>query len=103
VRTLGETVLKVRAKNAGPFWITVDVFCGDADRYKILEPILTAELIARQYHQPVETLKRFAIPSLHVIKFSFPRPVVQGSRFDRDIHGAQWAALLAEMEVPCTR
>ena len=32
------------------------------------------------------------------MKFSFPRPVPQGSRGDRDMHGAQWAMLLAEAE-----
>ena len=34
-----------------------------------------------------------------VIKFSFIRPVVQGSRFDRDMHGAQLGVLLAEMDI----
>ena len=32
--TLGEKVKKIRSKNAGPFWITVDVFCGDKKVYK---------------------------------------------------------------------
>ena len=48
------------------------------------------------------TLRRliqFDIRDLNVIKFSFPRPVVQGARADRDMHGAQWAILLAELEM----
>ncbi|MCB2122242.1 MAG: DUF4387 family protein, partial [Rhodobacteraceae bacterium] len=28
---LGPIVQKVRSKNAGPFWLTVDVFCGSAE------------------------------------------------------------------------
>jgi hypothetical protein len=32
-------------------------------------------------------------------EFSFPRPVVQGARTDRDMHGAQWAVLLAELDL----
>ena len=32
--TLGEKVKKIRSKNAGPFWITIDVFCGDKKVYK---------------------------------------------------------------------
>ena len=32
--TLGEKVRKIRSKNAGPFWITIDVFCGDKKVYK---------------------------------------------------------------------
>ena len=31
-RTLGEVATIVRSKNAGPFWVTIDVFVGsDAD------------------------------------------------------------------------
>ena len=31
--TLGEKVKKIRSKNAGPFWITIDVFSGDKKIY----------------------------------------------------------------------
>jgi hypothetical protein len=44
-------------------------------------------------------LKRFDIPALNVVKFSVPRPVVQGTRADRDMHGAGWACLLEELQV----
>jgi hypothetical protein len=44
-------------------------------------------------------VKRFDIESLAVIKFSFIRPAVQGSRFDRDMHGAQLGVLFAELEI----
>jgi len=26
---LGAVVEKVRSKNAGPFWLTIDIFCDD--------------------------------------------------------------------------
>ena len=31
--TLGEKVKKIRSKNAGPFWITIDIFCGNKQVY----------------------------------------------------------------------
>ena len=31
--TIADVVDKVRSKNAGPFWLTIDVFCGSADAY----------------------------------------------------------------------
>jgi hypothetical protein len=34
-----------------------------------------------------------------VLKLSFPRHHVQGSRFDRDMHGAQIATLFAEWDL----
>lgn len=95
---VADIATKVRSKNAGPFWVTIDVFCGSAEAYARLSRLATAD-IARVYSQPEQLLKRFDIPELHVIKISFPRPVVQGSRDDRDMHGAQWAHLLAEMPI----
>ncbi len=45
-----------------------------------------------------QDLKRFEIENLNVIKFSFPRKIIQGDIFDRDMHGAQLAVLLSEMK-----
>jgi hypothetical protein len=95
---VADIALKVRSKNAGPFWVTVDIFCGSPEAFARLSRLPTAA-IARIYGQPEQLLKRFDIADLDVIKISFPRPVVQGSREDRDMHGAQWAHLLAEMEL----
>lgn len=95
---VADIALKVRSKNAGPFWVTVDIFCGSPEAFARLSRLPTGA-IARIYGQPEQLLKRFDIADLNVIKISFPRPVVQGSRDDRDMHGAQWAHLLAEMEL----
>ena len=97
--TLGDLVLKVRSKNAGPFWLTIDIFCGDEAAYRQVVASLSTERVAQLYDQPVENLRRFDIPNLNVVKFSMPRPVVQGSRHDRDMHGSQWSWLLAELEI----
>jgi hypothetical protein len=97
--TVGQQVKKIRSKNAGPFWITVDVFCGADDVYQRLSRQLSVALIAELYQVPVDTMKRFELPDLSVLKFSFPRSVVQGDRFDRDMHGAQMSVLLAELEL----
>lgn len=96
---VAEIAKKVRSKNAGPFWVTVDIFCGSSEAYGRLVQALPDTLLAKVYGQPEQLLKRFDIPDLNVIKVSFPRPVVQGSRDDRDMHGAQWAHLLAELEI----
>lgn len=96
---VGQRVKKIRSKNAGPFWITVDIFCGDNSVYTEMNQRLSSQLIADLYHVPADSLKRFEIPSLSVLKFSFPRSVVQGGRFDRDMHGAQMSVLLAELDL----
>ncbi len=96
---LGALVDKVRSKNAGPFWITLDVFCGTSERFRLVASRLDAERVAALFRVRSETVKRFELAQLAVIKFSLPRPVVQGSRSDRDMHGAGWAVLLSELEI----
>lgn len=96
---LADRVAKVRSKNAGPFWVTVDIFCGSPEAFAEVRARLSTERVARLFQQPTQLVKRFDIADLNVIKLSFPRPVVQGSRADRDMHGAQWAILLAEHEL----
>ncbi len=94
--SLSEQVLKVRSKNAGPFWVTIDIFCGSKAAFDAVSAKLSTERVAALYKARPETLKRFDIADLNVVKFSLPRPVVQGSREDRDMHGAGWAVLLEE-------
>ena len=96
---LADIVTKVRSKNAGPFWLTIDVFCGSEEVFKRACTALPSEKVATALRCPVDELKRFEIPDLNVVKFSLPRPYVQGTIADRDMHGASFANLLAEMEV----
>lgn len=96
---LRDTVRKVAAKNAGPFQVTVDVFCGSPEVFARVAPALKTDAVAALFGLNPDTLRRFDIADLHVVKFSMPRPVVQGSRFDRDMHGAQFATLLEELVI----
>lgn len=95
---LGSMVEKVRSKNAGPFWLTIDVFCGNSDVFARVSALPTAR-VAALFGVAEATIKRFDIADLNVVKFSVPRPVVQGTRADRDMHGAAWGFLLAEIEM----
>ncbi len=95
--TLGKKVRKIRSKNAGPFWITIDIFCGNKTIYKEVCKKLTNSEIMNLLMINEQHLKRFEIDDLNVVKFSFPRKIIQGDVFDRDMHGAQLAVLLSEM------
>ncbi len=93
---LSELVLKVRSKNAGPLWLTIDIFCGKPQDIETVSARLSTERVAALYQASLEDIKRFDIADLMVVKFSLPRPVIQGSRADRDMHGAGWGVLLEE-------
>ena len=96
---LGEKVRKIRSKNAGPFWITIDIFCGSKVIFDEVRVKLDNVRITNLFQINRQTLKRFEIESLNVIKFSFPRQIIQGDILDRDMHGAQLAVLLSEMDL----
>lgn len=97
--TVGDVVKKIRSKNAGPYWLTIDVFCGTEQVYQQMLSILSVDKVAALYQVPVDQIKCFELSTLNVIKFSFPRSTVQGSRFDRDMHGAQMSVLLSELGI----
>lgn len=96
---LRDKAEKVRSKNAGPFWLTIDIFCGEKTVFQDVCEKLTNIEIANVLDVDEIELKRFEISSLNVLKISLPRPQIQGSIRDRDMHGASWAAIIGEMEI----
>jgi hypothetical protein len=100
--TLQDLATEVRSKNAGPFWVTIELFLRDAAAYAVAaDPAyLNEEVIARLYGVPAGGVQLFHLPSLNVVKISFPRPVAQGSLRDRDIHAGQHHVPLAVLPLP---
>lgn len=90
---------KIRSKNAGPFWVTIDIFCGSDEVFQRVSAGLTTDAVAGVFKTSANRVRRFDIADLAVVKFSLPRPVVQGMRADRDMHGAAYASLVAELDI----
>ncbi|PRX35506.1 protein of unknown function [Meinhardsimonia xiamenensis] len=97
--TLGEVASHIRSKNAGPFWLTIDVFLPDAASFEKVCAQLSTDEVARRLGAAPASVRRFEIADLAVIKFSLPRPAVQGSVADRDMHGASFALLIGDIEL----
>lgn len=99
---LGDLALEVRSKNAGPFWVTMELFMRDDEGYRIVadEAFLNEQVVADLYRVEAGTVRMYRIPSLNVVKISFPRPVSQGSLRDRDMHAGQHHVPLALMRAP---
>ena len=104
-RTLGNVADLIRSKNAGPFWMTLDIFCGtDADYEAVAAPgTIEPRNIADLYGVPPDDVRIFHLPNLRAIKVSFPRPVTQGSFTDRDIHAGQQNIPLTRLTIGQTR
>ena len=99
-RRLADIALEVRSKNAGPFWLTLEAFMPDEQAYRIADHLITEDLIRELYHLAPGTVQIFRIPELNVVKVSFPRPLVQGSLHDRDMHAGQHHVPLAGLPIP---
>lgn len=91
----------VRSKNAGPFWITLDLSFRDAasfDRYANADA-LQAAAIGKLFDVDASLVKRFVIANLLVVKISYPRRHTQGGAHERDMHGGQQYVRLLDVEL----
>jgi Domain of unknown function (DUF4387) len=100
--TLGDVADQVRSKNAGPFWITLDIFFKNEPAYRFVtsSAILSPQAIGRLYRVDPATVKYFELPAILAVKISFPRPVSAGSFADRDLHAGQQYVPLAGLRLP---
>ena len=96
---LGNVVRKIRSKNAGPFWLTIDIFCIDSGNFQKVQKALSTSVIAALFNEEEANIHQFNIEQLNVIKFSLPRPHIQGTAGDTDMHGASYAVLLEEWDM----
>lgn len=96
-----DIAMEVRSKNAGPFWVTLEIFCKDDEAYQIIKnsPNVTKEKVAETYMVNPEQIKCFYCDSIYVAKFSFPRPKPSGHKYENDMHTGQQYIRLAELEV----
>jgi len=99
--SLKDVAQYVRSKNAGPFWVTIDIFCSDRASFKRVAaaPGLEARAIARLYGVDAARVARFTDERLNILKISFPRKHVQGSPADRDSHAGQYFVPLLDVEI----
>lgn len=95
--TLQEVCRHIRSKNAGPFWVTMDFFFDgkyNFERYHD-HPALSATAIAAAFGVEPAMVRHYPVPSLNVLKISYPRASAQGGVVERDMHcGQQYVRLL---------
>jgi Domain of unknown function (DUF4387) len=98
---LSECAKLVRSKNAGPFWLTIDVMFDSADVYRAArdQQVLDRDVIATIFKQDREAIKLFNHDHAFAIKLSFPRPLSSGSPGDSDVFGGQQYAPLLDLTV----
>ncbi|MGE3076664.1 MAG: DUF4387 domain-containing protein [Dehalococcoidia bacterium] len=98
---LKDVCRNIRSKNAGPFWVTVDLFFDGPDDFAkySASPALAADRIAALFDTSAELVKHYPVPSLSVLKISYPRSTPQGGMVERDMHSGQQYVRLLEVEL----
>ena len=96
---LKELVKKIRSKNAGPFLLTIDIFCSNKKNFEIIIQKITKIEILKLYKIPKKQIKIYPIKDLFILKITIPRPNIQGSSKDRDLHGASFGIILEELKI----
>ncbi|HXA40558.1 MAG TPA: DUF4387 domain-containing protein [Phenylobacterium sp.] len=91
----------VRSKNAGPFWVTIDLFFdgpGNFEAYAMGEA-LGPKLFQALYGADPDLVKRVPVKSLNMVKVSYPRAAPQGWMGERDMHQGQSFARLLDVDL----
>jgi hypothetical protein len=99
--TVNDVCRAVRSKNAGPFWVTIDLFFDSPENFRRYaeSPALSAETFARLYGADPKLVKRFPVEALSMVKISYPRATPQGGMVERDLHCGQQYVRLLDVEL----
>jgi hypothetical protein len=91
----------VRSKNAGPFWVTIDLFFDSPQSFSryATSASLGAQVFASLYETDQAMVKHCPVPGLNVLKVSYPRPHPQGWAGERDMHQGQSFVRLLDVEL----
>ncbi len=98
---LGDVSRHVRSKQAGPFWVTIDIWFdgpGNFERYKD-SPALSPGVFAGLFGTNQALVKYIPVPELNLVKISYPRATPQGGIVERDMHSGQQYVRLLDIEL----
>jgi hypothetical protein len=97
--TVKDVCRGVRSKNAGPFWVTFDLFFKDREKFDRYahHPALGPATFERLFGTDPALVKSFPVESLNMVKISCVRPTPSGSREERDLHSGQMFVSLLDV------
>jgi hypothetical protein len=99
--TVKQVCRHVRSKNAGPYWVTFDLFFdGPESFHRFGEcPALGPALFERLFGADPALVKRFPVAHLNMVKISYARSTPQGGMVERDMHCGQQFVRLLDVEL----
>jgi uncharacterized protein DUF4387 len=100
--TIADLAVLVRSKNAGAFWLTIDIMFDNAEHYRRVRDseAVNRALVARLFRRDPDSIIVVNHDAALAIKVSFPRPQSSGSKLDSDVYGGQQYAPLLSLVIP---
>ncbi|MGP9498993.1 MULTISPECIES: DUF4387 domain-containing protein [unclassified Halomonas] len=91
-----------KSKNAGPFYITIDVLFEDPETYAKVKKtgVLCAALFSRLYGVEENDVLFTPYDTALAFKATLPRTIPAGDLGDTDVYGAQQHAPLLDVDIP---
>lgn len=91
----------IRSKQAGPFWVTFDIFFEGPESYRRYHasPALSPALFADLYGTDPAMVKTIPVDALAMVKISYPRATPHGGIEERDMHSGQQYVRLLDVEL----
>lgn len=99
--TINDVCRHVRSKNAGPFWVTFDLFFdsrANFEKYAECEALGPA-LFQRLFGADPALVQRYPVDHLDMVKISYARSSAQGGVVERDMHCGQQFVRLLDVEL----
>lgn len=99
--TVQQVCRHVRSKNAGPYWVTFDLFFDGEENFSRFsnDAALGPALFARLFGADPSLVKRFPVARLNMVKISYARSTPQGGMVERDMHCGQQFVRLLDVEL----
>lgn len=99
--TLRDVCRHVRSKNAGPYWVTFDLFFDGAETFEKYQgsEALGPKLFERLFGADPSLVRHYPVPDLNVVKISYARTSAQGGVVERDMHCGQQFVRLLEVKL----
>lgn len=91
----------VRSKNAGPFWLTIDVMFDDERVFQAVceQQLFSVASMSRLFGLEPDRVQVFEHAAARAVKVSFPRSVASGSPGDADVFGGQQYAAVLDIAI----
>ena len=99
---LWELAKLIRAKNAGPWIVTIDIMFDDAEAYDRVRRsgVISRGMIASLYGVEEDEVFSTEHDAAMALKISLPRRIACGGLGDTDVFGGQFHGPLVDLEIP---